>query len=156
MLFRSLRVYVDWNQNNDFTDVGESYDIGTIANSTGVDAVQLVGSITVPPSALIGTTRMRVIKKYAAYSDSCNTINTGFGQAEDYTLTVAALPPDLPDYANLYLPSSATISQGGNVTVYGQVYKAGLTDTTIGQALGINAWVGISPIGSDTNPNTWT
>ena len=150
-----LRVYVDWNQNNDFTDVGESYDIGRIVNSTGVDAVQLVGSILVPPSALTGNTRMRVVKRYNAYGISCQT-GAGFGQAEDYTLTVAALPPDLPDYANLQFPSSATISQGGNVTVYGQVYEGGLTDTTIGQALGINAWVGISPIGSDTNPNTWT
>ena len=151
-----LRVYADWNHNNDFTDAGESYDIGTIANSTGADAIQLVGSILVPPSALLGTTRMRVIKRFNAYGTSCQ-VGTGFGQAEDYTLNVTALPPDLPDYANLQYPYTATISEGLNVTVYGQVYKGGLTDVVpniVGQAPGINAWVGYNA--TDTNPNTWT
>ncbi|WP_293893186.1 T9SS type A sorting domain-containing protein [Flavobacterium sp.] len=148
-----LRVYVDWNQNNDFTDAGESYDIGTIANSTGADAIQLVGSITVPTTALTGNTRMRVIKRYAAYGTSCQT-GTGYGQTEDYTLAVAALPADLPDYANLQFPYTATINQGGSVTVYGQVYEGGLTDTTSGQAPGIQAWVGYGT--TDANPNTFT
>ncbi len=148
-----LRVFVDWNQNNDFTDAGESYDIGTIANSTGADAIQLVGSITVAPTALTGNTRMRVIKRFAAYGTSCQT-GAGFGQAEDYTLTVAPLPPDLPDYANLQYPYTATITQGQSVTVYGQVYEGGLTDTTTGQAPGIQAWVGYGT--TDTNPNTFT
>jgi hypothetical protein len=98
-----LRVYIDWNQNNDFTDTGESFDIGTIYNSTGADAVQLVGSILVPPTALTGNTRMRVIKRFNAYGTSCQT-GTGYGQVEDYSLTVAPLPADLPDYANLQFP----------------------------------------------------
>jgi hypothetical protein len=151
-----LRVYIDWNQNNDFTDSGESFDIGTIYNSTGADAVQLVGSILVPPTALTGNTRMRVIKRFNAYGTSCQT-GTGYGQVEDYSLTVAPLPADLPDYANLQFPYTATINQGGSVTVYGQVYEGGLTDVVpniIGQAPGILAWVGYST--TDTNPNTWT
>jgi Secretion system C-terminal sorting domain len=52
-----------------------------------------------------------------------------------------------------------TIVQGGDGTVYGQVYEGGLTDVApniVGQAPGITAWVGISPVGSNTNPNTWT
>ena len=81
-----LRVYIDWNQNNDFTDAGESYDIGNIVNSTGLDAVQLTGTILVPVNALAGNTRMRVIKKFNAFSTACNTL--GYGQAEDYSLTV--------------------------------------------------------------------
>ena len=47
--------------------------------------------------------------------------------------------------------------QGGTVDVYGQVYEAGLTDVApniVGQAPGINAWVGYN--NADTNPNTWT
>lgn len=150
-----LRVYVDWNQNNDFTDAGESYDVGTIVNSTGADAVQLVGNIAVPPSALTGNTRMRVVKRFNIYGTSCQT-GAGYGQAEDYTLTVAALPPDLPDYVNLQSPFTATIAQGGNVIVYGQVYEAGLTDVEpgyTGQATGISAWIGVNS--TDTDPNTW-
>lgn len=107
-----LRVYVDWNQNNDFTDSGESYDIGTIVNSNGIDAVQLVGSINVPGNALAGNTRMRVVKKWNAYSDSCNTINTGYGQAEDYTLAVT-LPPCLTPSGGV---ATVTSSSTANLT----------------------------------------
>ncbi|MGL2966058.1 T9SS type A sorting domain-containing protein [Flavobacterium sp. XGLA_31] len=68
---------------------------------------------------------------------------------------VCGLPPaDSPDYVNLQWPPSATIPQGGSFTVYGQIYEAGLTEGTNGQAAGINAWVGYST--SNTNPNSWS
>ena len=153
-------VFADWNQDGDFADAGEAYTITqTIVGSTGVDAIIATQSLQVPPDALVGTTRMRVKKIFGTtnYTDPC--LGTSYGQAEDYSLTVAPLPPDLPDYANLQFPATATFAQSGSVTVYGQVYKGGLTDVApniVGQAPGINAWVGISPIGSNTNPNTWT
>lgn len=84
-----FRVYVDWNQDADFDDAGESYDLGTIVNNPGT-GTPLVGSITVPVTALGGTTRMRVWKKYAAYPTTACESPSGFGQAEDYTLTVTA------------------------------------------------------------------
>ncbi len=102
----NLRVYVDWNQNNDFTDAGESYDVGTIVGSTGVDAVQLVGNIVVPPNATAGNTRMRVIKRFNGYGTSCQ-IGGGFGQAEDYTLTVT-IPSCPAPFAGLSTVTSAT------------------------------------------------
>jgi hypothetical protein len=85
-----VSAYIDWNRNGTF-DAGEKYDIGTIANSTGTDGKQATGTIAVPAGALAGNTRLRVIKKYSstvAYPDACNT--AGYGQAEDYTVTVAA------------------------------------------------------------------
>ena len=66
---------------------------------------------------------------------------------------------DSPDYVSLQWPPVLNIVQGGSGTVYGQVYEAGLTDVAPnidGQAPGITAWVGISPVGQNTNPNTWT
>lgn len=101
-----LRVYIDWNQNNDFTDAGESYDIGNIVNSTGVDAIQLVGSITAPSTALAGNTRMRVIKRFNVFGTSCQT-GTGYGQTEDYTLTVT-IPTCLAPSAGLSTVTSST------------------------------------------------
>ncbi|RZJ70205.1 T9SS type A sorting domain-containing protein [Flavobacterium sp.] len=85
-----VRAFIDWNQDGDFADASESYDLGTIVNSTGVDAITLTSSIAVPPTASVGNTRMRIIKRFNTNPDSCNTINTGWGQAEDYTLAVAA------------------------------------------------------------------
>jgi len=64
---------------------------------------------------------------------------------------------DSPDYVSLQWPPTATITQGGTVTVYGQVYEGGLTDVAPninGQAPGINAWVGYST--TNTDPSTWT
>lgn len=73
--------------------------------------------------------------------------------------TTESQPSDTPDYVNLLLPPTITIIQGGSDIVYGQVYEAGLTDVApniVGQAPGIIAWVGISPIGDNSNPDTWT
>lgn len=151
-------VFADWNQDGDFADADESYPITqTTTNSTGTDGIQATQSLLVPPTALAGNTRMRVKKIFGTtnYTDPC--LGTAYGQVEDYTLAVTAAPADLPDYANLQWPPTATFSEGGSVTVYGQVYEAGLTDVApniVGQAPGINAWVGYSS--TNSNPNTWT
>lgn len=93
-------VFVDWNQDGDFTDAGEIYfntaaTTVTIVNSTGVDAVTATGNIAVPPTAALGNTRMRIKKNFGAtfYVDPCvagNGNNTTYGQAEDYTVNVGA------------------------------------------------------------------
>lgn len=85
-----FRVFVDWNDDGDFGDANESYDIGTIYASSGLDATQATGNILIPASATAGNRRMRIMKKYAGHGEACNT--TGFGQSEDYTLIVTAPP----------------------------------------------------------------
>ncbi len=87
-----IAAYVDWNHNGTF-DAGEGTNVGSITNSTGTDGKQAIGTIAVPAGALAGATRMRVIKKYATsavYPGACNT--DGYGQAEDYTITVGGTP----------------------------------------------------------------
>ncbi|UPT70555.1 MAG: T9SS type A sorting domain-containing protein [Flavobacterium sp. JAD_PAG50586_2] len=150
-------VFADWNQDGDFDETDEVYTVAqTIANTNGTDAVQATESIQVPPTATVGNTRMRVKKIFGTdfYTDPC--LGAAFGQVEDYTLEVAAPSADSPDYVNLQWPPTATIPVLGSVTVFGQVYEAGLTDVApniVGQAPGISAWVGYST--TNTNPNTW-
>ena len=93
-------VFVDWNQDGDFLDAGETYfgaTALTLSNSTGVDGKTAVGSIVVPDGAMLGNTRMRVKKNYGAtaYLNPCSSAGTltapaltGYGQAEDYMVTV--------------------------------------------------------------------
>lgn len=82
----AVRAYIDWNGNGLFTDAGEAFNVGTLTNSTGEDAVEASASITVPAGTAPGNKRLRVIKQFNAVSGPCNT--AGYGQAEDYTLTV--------------------------------------------------------------------
>lgn len=83
-----IRVYIDWNQDGDFNDAGEVFNLSDLTNSTGTDSKQSTGTIAIPATAPLGQTRMRVIKKWNSAADPCNT--SGYGQAEDYTLVVGA------------------------------------------------------------------
>ncbi|PSJ71561.1 hypothetical protein C7N43_38695, partial [Sphingobacteriales bacterium UPWRP_1] len=80
------------------------------------------------------------------------TVNTGCGSpvSASASVTVNAL-----DYANLQFPASGAVTQGCIFTAYGQVYEPGLTDGPTPNST-IIAEFGVSPAGSNTNPNTWT
>jgi hypothetical protein len=163
-----LRVYIDWNQNNNFTDLGESYDIGDIVNSTGEDAIQLVGNIVVPGTALGGNTRMRVVKRYNAYGTSCQT-GTGFGQAEDYTLSVTAVAACLtgtnnpttlitPSTCNGFTPTQvATNSKAGEYFTIsvnsGQTYK--FFSSVSSDYFTVSTDNGATAVTSGLQPLTW-
>jgi len=73
--------FIDWNHNCDFTDAGESYDLGQISGS-GALAI----NVLVPASATAGATRLRTSLKFNGDPTSCETFD--FGQVEDYALNV--------------------------------------------------------------------
>lgn len=85
------KAWIDWNQDCDFNDAGEEYDLGSAANQTDGATSNSPLSITVPADATAGPTIMRVSSKYTSssnvvYPASCDT---GFdGEVEDYTVEV--------------------------------------------------------------------
>lgn len=85
-----VTAYIDWNRNNSFEDEGETYTVGTLQNSTGTDDVTATTTIIIPADVALGNTKMRVIKKFNAIAPPCNT--TGYGQAEDYSITINDAP----------------------------------------------------------------
>lgn len=105
-------VYFDWNQDGDFLDDSEMYQIGLINSSTGVDDKILTGTIEVPATALEGVTRMRVVKSFGSYSNSCLTASAGYGQVEDYSVTVVVPQCVAPNsgVANVTSATTATLS----------------------------------------------
>lgn len=131
-----IRVFIDWNQNNDFSDPGESYDIGIITNSTGADGQTVSASIAVPVNALAGTTRMRVTKKWNVYQSPCNT--AGYGQAEDYNLdiTLAANCTGMPVAGTASGPSQACSGISFTISLSGASVATGIhyqwQTTTVG------------------------
>jgi GEVED domain/Secretion system C-terminal sorting domain len=81
--------FIDWNQDGDFSDTSERYELGSITNSSGIDGIQATATLLVPIDALLGTTTLRIMKTYDSYNLSyCDGGNTVFGQAEDYKLLV--------------------------------------------------------------------
>ena len=76
-------VWIDYNQDGDFTDAGEQVTTG---NSSS--AANRVADIVIPSTATLGQTRMRVSMKYNAASTSCESF--GDGEVEDYTVNITA------------------------------------------------------------------
>lgn len=76
-------VFIDYNQDGDFTDAGET--VWTKATSTSATAT---GTITIPATATLGTTRLRVSMKYNGIPTSCESFS--YGQVEDYSINITA------------------------------------------------------------------
>ncbi|HPF50266.1 MAG TPA: GEVED domain-containing protein [Draconibacterium sp.] len=112
--------FIDWNQDGDFSDAGETYQIGTITNSNGTDGVQTYVSIPVPSIAPEGITRMRIVGQFYSYPSSCG--NLWYGQAEDYTLNI--IPP-----CNMAIQN---VTGGGSYCSGGSGVEIGLDDSETG------------------------
>ena len=74
-------VFIDYNQNGLFTDAGET--VWTKAAST---TTPVTGTFTIPATATLGSTRMRVALKYNAIPAACGSYT--YGQVEDYTVKI--------------------------------------------------------------------
>ena len=79
--------WIDWNQDSDFEDANETYDLGFAVNTPdGITNLSPV-SITVPNDAVIGETTMRIAAKYNTAPGLCETDFDG--EVEDYALVVS-------------------------------------------------------------------
>lgn len=84
-------VWIDWNQNGDFTDPGEEYDMGTAFNVLNGPNSNSPLPITIPVTATLGNTRMRVATRYNSNPGPCST---GYdGEVEDYTIIIISGSP---------------------------------------------------------------
>lgn len=125
-------------------------DFITISDADGGTALAFGTTPLTWESTVSGTIRF-----YIHLNDDCETENV----SRIRSIICGDVTTDTPNWANLQWPPTADFEQGGSVTVYGQVYVEGLTDVEpniVGQAPGITAWVGVSPQGQNTNPETWT
>lgn len=80
-----LGVWIDWNQDQDFDDVGENVVCEDDNSGQGTF------DITIPTDALSGSTVMRIRIKY--YGTDCGSPcgTTSYGEVEDYTLIISGL-----------------------------------------------------------------
>ncbi|RYZ53739.1 MAG: T9SS type A sorting domain-containing protein, partial [Sphingobacteriales bacterium] len=91
-----VKVWADWNQDGDFSDADEQ-----LFATTGYVS-SFNGSVTVPVTALSGTTRLRVGANWlngTGPAHACESFQ--YGEYEDYGILIGAAPSCLPP-ATLY------------------------------------------------------
>lgn len=76
-------VWIDFNQDGDFADSGELVYSRAASKTTPIS-----GTISIPSSASLGATRMRVSMKYNGIPSTCETFT--YGQVEDYTVNITS------------------------------------------------------------------
>ncbi len=75
------KIWIDYDQNGTFDDDE------VIASGSSSSSANLSVAVTIPTSASLGTTTMRVSMKYNAEQTACETFT--YGEVEDYTVNIS-------------------------------------------------------------------
>lgn len=128
----ATKAWIDWNQNCDFNDPGEEYDLGDATGTLNGSAGNSPLNITVPANAQLGITEMRISAKNRGQVDGLPTpCESGFdGEVEDYTINVTStlaieefgfdnlLVYPNPSKGEFSVRLSGSLSRNVNVEVY--------------------------------------
>jgi len=112
-----IAMWVDWNQNGVFDNVTER-----VYNSAAYLTAPPVVTFTVPPTALLGSTTMRIVVDWTLTSPNACGIMTR-GEVEDYSFFVVTPPPVLTLSA-----TSSTQCAGSSTVTPVTVNASALTD----------------------------
>lgn len=82
-----FRIWIDYNNDGDFADAGESVFTAGVGTGTGY-----TGSVTVPSTASIGLTRLRIRSSDVIVSSGSSCGNQTYGEIEDYNITITTPP----------------------------------------------------------------
>lgn len=77
----SVIAWIDYNRDGDFDDPSEE-----VFNSAANQITPVIGNFTVPASATLGNTRMRVSLRYNTSPTSCGAFD--YGEVEDYEINI--------------------------------------------------------------------
>ncbi len=113
-------VWIDYNQNGVFTDVGEFVFATTTATYSPTVATGTIAIPALSGTVLSGTTRLRVGSRYSTAVASTNSCLGGsdYGEYEDYNVTIIAPTPcSGTPAAGTVTPTSASICTGGSETI---------------------------------------
>lgn len=81
-----VKIWMDWNSNGNFADLGEEYDLGVAANSSSTPTNNSPLTLTVPATAVLGATKMRVAGRKSVPPLPCLTDMNG--EVEDYGIFI--------------------------------------------------------------------
>lgn len=140
------KIWVDWNQDQDFLDPGEE-----VWASTGLVFNNRTGSITIPLGTASDVYRMRIrATRYAFPSGPC--LVQDYNETEDYLISVLSPSANDVKLEDLTLPVSVFCSPFGSVSVdFRSLGSTNLTSTSIGWSINgltqaSSSWLGnLSP-----------
>ncbi|WP_395051905.1 GEVED domain-containing protein, partial [Flavobacterium sp.] len=155
------KIFIDWNKDGDFADAGEAFNgVGGVDGPSTAPASGIVFSsnITVPLTASLGLTRMRVVLDENGTSTStplgCGTYT--WGETEDYVINI--LPAPLCSGT----PTAGTATSSSTATCANSTVNLATTGFTSGVSGLTFQWFGrdlpagtFAPI-SGANSNTYT
>ena len=123
---QGIGVWMDFNHNGSFADAGEF----VFSSASGTATVS--GNVTIPSGATPGLTAIRVCAKYGATpasTESCG--HTGFGEYEDYTMTIVDLNSFNYSWTGSGLSSTTTYNPTATPSATG-TYTVTVADGTTG------------------------
>ncbi len=120
----SLVMYIDYNSNGVFTDAGEMVYLNTAATQ-GLNS----GTFTVPITAAIGTTRLRIVLTEGTGSTppSVGSISN-WGEVEDYCFTVLS-PPTITASGGSVCPGAPFVITPSGASTYTYIASTGTLST---------------------------
>ena len=150
--FNVFHVWVDWNSDLDFNDVGEKVVTSHLYSNPHT------GTITIPPGTPVGMKRMRVRTDYSLTYDQQPCGNMPSGDTEDYGFNVVAAPTCFPPTgltANPIFPgTSSDISWTAPVLGSAPVFYEYVVDLSPANPGGVGTQVATnSVLGVATTPN---
>jgi bacillolysin len=104
------KVFIDYNQDGDFGDSGE-----TIVSGSSSSSGTLSATFTVPSTAKTGKTRMRLIMSDNSATTSCGSYS--YGETEDYSLNITGSTA-VAAAANLAASTTPAISGDARLELY--------------------------------------
>lgn len=162
--------FIDWNQNGTLDNENEMYRIGFVKGSTGMDDMSAELTIKVPEDAVVGNTRLRLLKvnspsTFAMFWPTGACGNYSNGQVEDYTLNVKeALATNETSFSKVQLypnPVKDVLTVSSNkkvnsISVYnaaGQLVKTAQNANTVNMS---NLSAGVYVVTTDVDGKTET
>jgi hypothetical protein len=109
----NFRMYIDWNQDNDFDDAGEiAYQFSNNIISGNCAFYTAIGNITVPATANSGNIRMRwALREGGGIAEACGGYT---GEIEDYTIIIPPNTAPVLDNSGTPLLNPLTETQTSN------------------------------------------
>ena len=131
--------WIDWKNDGDFADAGETYNLGSATNQTNGPTSLSPLSITIPTNAVATTTRMRIACQWNTLPVLCSNMN--YGEVEDYSINIISPTISTSAISGSPFSTGSTVSVPFTITgsfAAGNIFTAQLSNSSGSFATPVN------------------